>query len=491
MILRAYQDRAIAQLRAAYSAGDRSLVLCAPTGSGKTVVMAAIIAGAIAKGLRVMVVAHTRAIVSQTVKRFREAGLPTGCIMGSDTANETAPVLVASIQTLAARGLVPNVHILIVDEAHMARGASYERLIAQYAQSAMVLGCTATPARLDGKGLGKLGFKRIVEPVGYEELFAEGSLVKPVMYAPPSPSMKNAKRRAGDFVITTEVENAITGNVVEHYQKLAPGSKAIAFCSSVEHAIQIESAFNDAGILAVELDASHSNTERDDALDGLAAGRLQVVTAVGLFGVGWDFPCLETVILARPTMSLTLHRQQCGRVMRPFPGKLRATIIDAAGNLERHGAPWSEMAWSLTDKVKQKTIVKMRRCPSCFMMFEGPLCPCGYVPPVENKREPIAVRNGSLEEWRGLTPEEFYRREVLRASNSLQKLGAAKHRYKDKFGKWPRFPKVDALYICRVRLGDIVHDARTWDRGYSWLCTRCGERGKTSSTVHVGIATPT
>lgn len=452
MKLRSYQERAVAQLRQVWR---QSAVLVMPTGAGKTVVAAAVIQGALAKNRRTLIVSHTRAIVLQTVARFRDAGLDTGCIMGEETANVEAPVLVASIQTLAARNLRPDIDVLIIDEVHRATSKTYADLIAHYTGASAVIGLTATPCRLDGRGLSDVGFTTLVEPVSYEELFACGALVQPKMYAPPDvPDMRKARVLGGEFAgqALDDAGRFITGHVVEHYQRFAPGSRAVAFGVSIEHAQEMARAFTLAGVPAVALSGEDSQDTRDTAVDGLRRGSIRVLTNCSLFGEGWDLPVLETVILARPTASLALHRQQCGRVMRPAPNKQAATIIDAAGNLDRHGAPWEPIDWSLTSKVEVKPRVQaLRRCGACFALFAGSACPeCKWAPPPPaEERSPVEVVPGELVEWKVKDRETWYRAEVTKASARGWKLGAARNHYRDKFGAWPKFYDLErAVYVC-------------------------------------------
>lgn len=477
--LRPYQVRAIDLLRQQWR---EKCVLVAPTGSGKTVIAAAIISGAIGKGRRAMIVSHTRAIVLQTVQRFRDAGLDTGCIMGEDTENTDAPVLVASVQTLHSRAERPVIDVLIIDECHRATSATYAALIAHYGGKSAVIGLTATPCRLDGRGLKDVGFSVIIEPCSYDELFDQGALIKPVMFAPPDvPDMKRARVLAGEFTgpAMDEAGRFITGHVVEHYRKFAPGSRAVAFGVSIDHAHEIAAAFQSAGIPAEALSGEDSRATRDAAISRLARGETKVLANCSLFGEGWDLPILETAILARPTASLALHRQQCGRVMRPAHGKSRAVIIDAAGNLERHGAPWEPVTWSLEHKAEPKDYLPaLKRCESCFALFSGSACPeCGWIKPPTQEREPIKVVPGDLVEWKAKDRQTWYAGEIERVCRKGWKLGAARHRYNDKFGEFPKFYDLERdTYRCPRRpfqIDEADESTSPYNHNIRYRCEWC------------------
>src|SRR5207302_348299 len=151
-----YQGRAVERLRDHIRAGVRRLLLVAPTGSGKTTIAGHLILGAVARGRRILFVAHRRELITQAYKRVLQMGLPedaVGIVMGQDVRRRpTAPVQVASIDTLRLRAK-PLADIVFRDEAHRALGKSDRQLAAHY-PSALHIGLTATPYRSDGRGLG-------------------------------------------------------------------------------------------------------------------------------------------------------------------------------------------------------------------------------------------------------------------------------------------------------------------------------------------------
>src|SRR5262245_42858711 len=123
--LRPYQIDISAEFERHVERGDRSILLVAPTGSGKTVIAAAIIA---ATARRVLVAAHRREIVNQTSDKLTARGVAHGIIQAGDEKKlrPMAAVQVASIQTLHARAIrsntmqMPLADLLIIDEAHHA-----------------------------------------------------------------------------------------------------------------------------------------------------------------------------------------------------------------------------------------------------------------------------------------------------------------------------------------------------------------------------------
>ena len=157
--LRPYQLDVINQCRQKLAAGVSKICLVAPTGSGKTIIAAEIIRSAVAKGKRVLVLAHTREIIKQTSLKLNAAGIAHGIIMATDTVRPYEPVQVASVQTYWSRVMrtkrmdPPHADLVIVDECHHVRARTWRKIIDSYPGVALI-GLTATPCRSDGRGLG-------------------------------------------------------------------------------------------------------------------------------------------------------------------------------------------------------------------------------------------------------------------------------------------------------------------------------------------------
>lgn len=335
-------------------------------------------------------------------------GVSHGLVAAGRTPDPTQLVQVASVQTLVRRldsFLAPE--LIIVDEAHHACAGSWQKVIDAY-PTAKVLGVTATPQRLDGKGLSG-AFDDLIRGPEVHDLIDQGWLCRPVYYAPSTVDMKGAKTTAGDWN-RAEAEArtdkpTITGDAVTHYARLCPGAPAVAFCTSIRHAEHVAAAFNAAGYPAAVLDGNLDPVERAARVAALGNGRLKVLTSCDIISEGFDLPVVTAAILLRPTQSLSLHLQQVGRVLRPAPGKERAVILDHVGNCLRHGLAEEVREWSLEGAKKRKRgsgpddeVTAHRQCPSCFCVHTpAPLCPqCQHVYEVK-ERTPEQVE-GQLHE---------------------------------------------------------------------------------------------
>lgn len=384
MNLRPYQDRLANDIRSAFASGARRPLAVSPTGSGKTVLFSYITSQVLKRGSRVVIVAHRREILGQISATLKRVSVPHGFIQAGKPMSKQ-PAMVASIQTLGRRlDQVATPDLVIIDEAHHSVSKSYVEMFACW-PNAKFIGVTATPERLDGKGLGTM-FDHMVMGPSVQWLIDNGFLAKPVYYAPrETPDLSHVHKVAGDFdrAETEEIIDTprITGDAVTHYRKFCPNQRAVAFCISVAHAQHVADQFCAAGVPAASIDGTLEPDVRKQRVDDLTAGKILVLTSCELISEGFDLPAVNAAILLRPTHSLSMHLQQLGRALRPFHGKTHATILDHVGNCLRHGLAEQERAWDLEGRekrAKKSKPVETKQCSKCFAIFAGTACPqCG------------------------------------------------------------------------------------------------------------------
>lgn len=415
MELRDYQVRCIERVRESMRR-HRSVALVLPTGAGKTVTAGSMVSTAVAKGNRVWFICHRQELLDQTAGTFEEMGLRYSFIAAGRPYVRSAPVQVCSIDTLKNRveneRRHPTPALAIWDECHHIRAKGWEDTFKTLTgRGVRHIGLTATPLRLDGRGLGLLFEDLVVGPT-VVELMARGHLADFRCFCPPGVDRARLRSRAGDFR-TEDAERearAIVGNLPDHYAKHARGAKALAFGVTKEHSREIAASFNAAGIRAAHLDGDTPKAQRRATLRAFARGEYDVISNVGLFGEGFDIRAnsggmdvtVNAVLSARPTQSLSLWLQQCGRALRPQPQP--AIILDHAGNAAAHGLPDQVREWSLdaVDPAEDhEAQSKIKICKSCFaaIPISASVCPFCGAPVIVDKRE-IKERDGDLEEVR-------------------------------------------------------------------------------------------
>lgn len=393
---RQYQTKIVDEARLALRRTNAVLVYL-PTGGGKTVIASRMTVNALARNLTTWFICHRDFLVDQTAKTFERLGIDFAFVAAGRRWNPYARMQICSIDTLKNRLdrlTLPN--LIIWDECHHVAASGWAK-VREWAGSAKHVGLSATPVRLDGKGLDG-SFGEIVTGPSVGWLIDEGYLCDYRAFAPPfDPDILKGIRKSGGDYAKGQLEGAmdtstLIGDMVKTWREHAFGMRTVAFCASVKHSEHVAATFRENGIPAVHLDGSSSTYERRAAARALALGELKVITNVDLFGEGYDLAAqadmdvsIDCVILGRPTQSLGLHLQQIGRGLRTADGKEYGVILDHAGNIARHGLPDEEREWTLqgvTKKPGGPASLGMRNCERCLCAYPPtkPICPnCGLV----------------------------------------------------------------------------------------------------------------
>jgi superfamily II DNA or RNA helicase len=379
MNLRPYQAELITDIRLQYQLGHRKVLAVLPTGAGKTVCFSHIAQAAAKKGNRVLIAVHRQELLDQAC---RALPMPHGVIAANRAMDLSAAVQVASVQTLARRlHKLPRdfFQLVIIDEAHHSNAGTWAKVLEHFHQ-AHLLGVTATPIRLDGRGLGE-HYQAMVEGPSAAWLTDNGYLAPARVLAPPGFDTTGLRKRMGDFD-TKEAEHrigTIMGDCLSHYRKHLDGQTAIAFCCSVAHAEAVARLFMGAGIPAASIDGSMTSEQRRDLLQALGTGRIRILTSCALIGEGVDVPSVGGCILLRPTASTSLHLQMIGRCLRPSPGKAAAVVLDHVGNTLRLGHHLEPREWTLEGLAKRDRdkAPSVKVCPQCFAAMASQAKQCG------------------------------------------------------------------------------------------------------------------
>ena len=464
--LREYQVEVIDRIRAAIAAGHRRILLVVPTGGGKTVIAAAMIAGTVERGNRSLFLAHRRELITQCSGKLYANGVEHGVLLPGFPQRLGEAVQVASIWTAHARAIrasvidLPEAQVVFVDEAHHATARTYRDLLGAYPE-AVIVGITATPCRGDGRGLGDI-FDFLIEGPTVPELIEGRFLVPTIVYAPARPDLAGVSVQRGDYVerqLAERMDKAeLVGDIVTHWLRLSQRRPTVVFASSVGHSVHLRDEFRRSSVVAEHIDGTTPTDERDAILGRLASGAVEVVCNYGVLTEGWDSPVVSCAVLARPTKHHGLYRQMVGRILRPASGKIDALILDHAGAVFEHGFIEEPVLWTLSpskraENPRQTARSKSRApalttCPECHAVrFEGQPCPvCHWRP--QRKPETVDVADGEL----GLvdrsrvvklpthSPDDqrqFFRGLLYIANERGYQRGWAAHKYREKFAVWP------------------------------------------------------
>jgi superfamily II DNA or RNA helicase len=401
MNLRPYQSDLIQATGRLLTKSNR-VIMCAPTGSGKTVMFSAIIARHLERDLfnRVLVLTHRTELFGQTIRAIVKAGTTVAELKaGTKTTREHSETrcVVAMVETLKRRTELPGAFSLVIcDEAHRADFAS---IIHALPEKTLVLGATATPVSSSKKTPMKNTYQNIAVSVSIPDLIAQNYLAKPRSFKAAFDESA-LKTRAGEFTDDSQISALGTKmaftNLVDLWKSKAENLKTLVFCVNKKHTIDTWQAFVSAGVSAEYV--LSGDKERDTKFERFRCGKTQVLLNCEIATTGTDIPEIECVLIYRSTKSLPLWLQMVGRGARVILGKKESfTILDFGGNIDRHGLweehrDWQEIFFN-PDKAKPG-IAPVKSCLNCESIISAsanicPYCSAGQPCQTEEKRREL------------------------------------------------------------------------------------------------------
>ncbi len=314
----------------------------APTGAGKTIMLASVVKRLLKLGkgvCKVCIIAHRNELTKQNSEKFLRVNPDINIsIVNAETKDFSGQVVFAMVQSLSVDKTlekIPSFDLIVVDETHHIAANSYKKIIEAVRAinpDVMLLGVTATPNRGDKLSLTDF-FTNCAADIHIADLIEDGYLVEPKTYAidVASEALKNvALTSNGDYneKIVGDILNKIKINqsVVDNYLKYAAGRKAVVFCSTINHAKDCCKVFVSNGIRAKVVSSIITTKERRDILEELESGIIDVVINVAILTEGWDYPPISCVILLRQTTFKSTYIQMVGRGLRVVAPKVHPSF---------------------------------------------------------------------------------------------------------------------------------------------------------------------
>lgn len=459
LTLRPYQYKSLNALREGFRSGHDKQILYMPTGAGKTESSISLLVAAANAGNRAAMVMDRRILVDQTSQRLDKYRIDHGVLMAGHWRYRTDKhIQICSAQTLEARGSFPGLKLIIVDEAHTVR-----KSVSDFIKSSGIktIGLTASPFT---KGLGSI-YSNVISEITTAELVGEGSLVPLRVFISKEIDMTDAKKVAGEWSQSEATERGIkiTGDIVAEWVKktnqiFGKPEKTIVFCAGVAHGADLQEKFSQAGYNFVSISYKDDDEFKQDAIKEFEKpdSSIHGLIATDILTKGFDVPDVKIGISARPfTKSLSSHVQQMGRVMRPCYGKDFALWLDHSGNYLRFKDDWEDLyhdGVSRLDDGKEKPKKEpskeekeSAKCPKCSHLWpaKSDICACcGFV---RERKNDVIVNPGTLIELGNAAREtadfqrSFYHQLLSIGHHKGYKEGWAYHKFKEKFGSYPKF----------------------------------------------------
>lgn len=357
-------------------------------------------------------------IITDRIELLKQAGKDFENILEIRAGHEpdlTKNLHVAMIETLARRveryhNYITSRTMIIIDEAHK---QAFNKLFPHLSKETIVIGATATPLRT-GKQESMEGFYTdMVQCIDTPELIQQGHLSKAITYG-VDVDLKGVKKKGGDYdtddMAKRYSEKKVYEGVIENYNRICPGTKAILFASNRESSKEICLKLNMAGIPAKHLDSNKkeiSDAERKSIFHWFKHTPGAVLCNIGIATTGFNEPTIETVILYRGTDSKTLYLQMCGRGSRTIKNvKNSFTILDFGGNVKKHNFWEAPRTWSLKKKAREKIdAAPVKICSQCNAMLQISITVCTYCGFVFKKE---ATGKNGFAELKLLSPPEIW-----------------------------------------------------------------------------------
>lgn len=351
------------------AAGEKRVLIVLPTGSGKTYLAVQLPKRWINK--RVLIVVPNQEIHKQFCETLDRERVGYETLRAGEFPDlRRVRVLVAMAQTLSRRIATDlfalwRPDLVLLDEFHRLFDSHVDLL--DWFTGIQVFALTATPIRLDNQSLFDVCPAAILGP-SIVVLQQMGFLIPSVTFTICRPDLKQIKIINNDFA-TNQIEKVFLAErvlaiVVEQWRRLAAGKRTVVFATSVAVSRAMVAVFKKAGIKAKHCDANTPNDERAQSINDLRAGRISILSNVGLFTEGVDIVEVEAIIVLFATMSLSKFLQSVGRGTRlsPRTAKKRILILDAGGNSYRFGTVEAERDWMNDGKVRAKAYTLCRCC---------------------------------------------------------------------------------------------------------------------------------
>lgn len=363
--LRQYQKDMLNKLWLSLKKHNKVL-FASPTGSGKTVMAAALIHELVKRGHKVAFVVDSEDLITQTERTLNtkvsivKAGY-------DNKFNADNPIQIIMLQTFYARAdKLPDMDLdyILIDEIHVGWGKARMNELLRIYSNAKVVGISATP--ISSKGYLLEGFEDIINDIQTKDLIELGYLAKPICYAPQNCVLDLSKVEVvGGEYNAKQVDEIVLDlnkveNIVDNWKRIAEGKKTLVFANSIKHAEMLFKEFLRRGY--TDLGIVHSKVEKLSEIRQEMLSK-QIIINCNMLTKGYDDKTIECVVLAKPLHSLSNYIQCVGRGLRVTDTKKSCIILDCANCFSRHGLPDDLRYYKFAPKKDNES--EYIQCPEC------------------------------------------------------------------------------------------------------------------------------
>lgn len=384
--LRDYQENSIDQLTRRHQSGANRLILCLPTGAGKTVTFAEMTRRTLetTPKARVLILVDRIELLYQAAMTLQKADIQAGILNASCRRMPATQVIVAMVETYYRRvekgWSIPNLALLIIDEVHK---GNFRKVVELHSDT-LIVGATATPLSASKQTPLNTYFEDIVVGTHIHSLIEAGHLALPRYFAVPV-QLQAGRGLDGDYKINelyTDFDKpALYQGCVSNWQKHAMGQKTVIFCVNKLHTIRTAQAFAQVHAQVRYITSDTPDEERKAILHWFIYTPDAILVNCGILTTGFDEPSIECIVLNRATRSLPLYLQMCGRGSRTTATKNSFTIIDMGNNIKDLGLWHEPYDWECifrNGSVSAPQHAPVKSCPECQSIVALSTQTCPY-----------------------------------------------------------------------------------------------------------------
>jgi superfamily II DNA or RNA helicase len=457
MTLRPYQADIYQAAREAMRT-HRRVFIQLDCGGGKTMIFCEMGKNARAKNLVVWICLPRNELIEQSSETLGEMGVPHGRITASRTESRAFDLHLVSSNTLIRRWdkIKRKPDIIIIDEGHLFYDRQAE-IMKRY-PDAWIVAVSASPERLDGRGLGEL-YPVLVNGPPTAWLTERGYLMPFRMFSPPCVGLETVKRTGYEYDENELHEllerNKTYGRSVELYEKHARGKTTLAFARSVKAAHEVAHRFGAAGYTFEAISGKTPKRQRKILIDALRDQKIDGLVNCEIATYGLDVKPIECLIGLRPTTSRALYKQMCGRGSRPSPetGKTECVFLDQVGLYDEFRHPMDPYEWNFNGTKRRKREKdpedrRLKLCPDLdFQYCDKPSCSGCEHNKTGKKSRAEEVVDCQLREVAPAVPLNDRPQEERR--EYIDRIGAARKACRDGLdaGEIPKGPIADLLNL--------------------------------------------
>lgn len=385
--LRPYQEESAGLARESFSLGNKRIIVCLPTGAGKTVLFSYLVSLSLRKPCkRVLILTDRKELLKQASSTLNAFGIKCDLLTAGQRIGISERCVVAMVETwtrrIAKHPELLDFSLVIIDECHK---GCFRKVLDLLPESAYVLGTTATPLSSKKQFPLKDQYQQIINTVDIPDLVQMKFLNPSITYSAKI-DRSGLRLEAGEYSDASQMsmydKREVYEGLISKWQKYGAGRKTICFNVNVEHSEQVCREFNEAGVSAMHLDGSTPEAKREQVLADFRDGKFQVLCNVGIVTTGYDEPTVSCIIINRATTSMPLYLQMCGRGSRLSPGKKDFIILDMGENYKYLNGTWDmPREWKeifLNPKKANEGLAPVKKCPNCEAIIRASLMQCPY-----------------------------------------------------------------------------------------------------------------